>query len=238
MKYTLTDKTITILQHIIHVAEKTSKIVQFCFIKGRKQFYINPQEDIFVTFELDDAIPFDYAIRDLKTFLERAVIVIDSDKNKIDKEDLFLPTKEHIREFESKSVVQTADFKLKDLNELSKHKHTYLNIIGEKDKFIIRYQNHAKDWWFDDGNKKTFPLGISNRKFRYVIQTNKLKLLPNDYKLICKEGVLRFQFKHLNYYFLPEVSWQRQSVKDWVTHDKLVTDKVLIGLYRKKGYLK
>ena len=58
MKYTLTDKTITILEHIIYVAEKTSKIVQFCFIKGKKQFYINPLQDIFVTFELDEAIKF------------------------------------------------------------------------------------------------------------------------------------------------------------------------------------
>ena len=238
MKYTLTDKTITILQHIIHVAEKTSKIVQFCFIKGRKQFYINPQEDIFVTFELDDAIPFDYAIRDLKTFLERAVIVIDSDKNKIDKEDLFLPTKEHIREFESKSVVQTADFKLKDLNELSKHKHTYLNIIGEKDKFIIRYQNHAKDWWFDDGNKKIINIGKSTRKFRYVLKRVRIRLLPNDYKLICKEnGILRFQYKHLNYYFKCENFWQRQQVKSWVTSKDQIKDKDLIALYKSKGYL-
>ena len=56
MKYTLTDKTITILEHIIYVAEKTAKTVQFCFIKGKKQSYINPQQDIFVTFELEDAI--------------------------------------------------------------------------------------------------------------------------------------------------------------------------------------
>ena len=62
MKYTLTDKTITILEHILFVAEKSSKIVQFCFIKGKKQCYINPQQDIFVTFELDEPIKFDYPI--------------------------------------------------------------------------------------------------------------------------------------------------------------------------------
>ena len=83
MKYTLTDKTITILEHIIFVAEKTAKIVQFCFVKGKKQSYINPQEDIFVTFELDNPIKFDYAISNLKTFLGRAVKVLDSDKNNI-----------------------------------------------------------------------------------------------------------------------------------------------------------
>ena len=95
MKYTLTDKTITILEHIIYVAEKTSKIVQFCFIKGKKQFYINPLQDIFVTFELDEAIKFDYAISNLKTFLSRAVKVLDSDKNKPNKDELYQPTKEH-----------------------------------------------------------------------------------------------------------------------------------------------
>ena len=150
MKYTLTDKTITILEHIIYVAEKTSKIVQFCFIKGKKQFYINPLQDIFVTFELDEAIKFDYAISNLKTFLSRAVKVLDSDKNKTNKDELYLPTKEHIREFESKSVVQTTNFTIKDLQNISKFKHRYLNVIGENDQFKLRYQNHANDWWFDD----------------------------------------------------------------------------------------
>jgi len=101
MKYTLTDKTITILEHILFVAEKSSKIVQFCFIKGKKQCYINPQQDIFVTFELDEPIKFDYPILNLRTFLERAANELDSDKNKTKKDKLFLPTKEHIRFFES-----------------------------------------------------------------------------------------------------------------------------------------
>jgi len=243
MKYKLTDKTITILEHIIFVAEKTSKVVQFCFIKGRKQFYINPQEDIFVTFELDDAIPFDYPIRDLKTFLLKAVSEIDSDKNKVDKEVLFLPTKEHIREFESKSVLQTINFTQSDLVQIGKHKHTYLNIIGENDKFILRYQNHAKDWWFDDGNKKIFNIGKSTRKFRYVIKRERIRLLPNEYKLIIKVGgVLRFQHKHLNYYFRCDNGqdgnfWIGVQVKSWVTSKEQVKDKHLIALYKSKGYL-
>ena len=238
MKYKLTSKTITILEHIVFVAEKSAKTVQFCFTKGTKQYYINPKNDIYVTFELDQPIPFDYPIHNLKTFLAKAVNEIDSEKIKIDKSSLVLPTNEDIKMFEGSKVVQTMDFKLTDLNKVSKFKYKYLNIIGENKKSLLRCQNHVYNWWFDDGNKKIIPLGVSNRKFRYVIETNKLKLLPNDYKLICKEGVLRFQFKHLNYYFLPEVSWQKQSVKDWVTSDTLVTDKVLIGLYRKKGDMK
>lgn len=238
MKYTLTDKTITILEHIIYVAEKTSKIVQFCFIKGKKQFYINPLQDIFVTFELDEAIKFDYAISNLKTFLTRAVKVLDSDKNKTNKDELYLPTKEHIREFESKSVVQTTNFTIKDLQNISKFKHRYLNVIGENDQFKLRYQNHANDWWFDDGNKKIFNIGKSSRKFRYVLKRERIRLLPNDYKLICKEGgVLRFQLKHLNYYFKSENFWQRQQVKAWVTIKDKLKDKHLIALYKSRGYL-
>ena len=238
MKYTLTDKTITILEHIIYVAEKTSKIVQFCFIKGKKQFYINPLQDIFVTFELDEAIKFDYAISNLKTFLTRAVKVLDSDKNKTNKDELYLPTKEHIREFESKSVVQTTNFTIKDLQNISKFKHRYLNVIGENDQFKLRYQNHANDWWFDDGNKKIFNIGKSSRKFRYALKRERVRLLPNDYKLICKEGgVLRFQLKHLNYYFKSENFWQRQQVKAWVTIKDKLKDKHLIALYKSKGYM-
>ena len=83
MIYNLDNKTITILEHIVFVAEKSAKQVQFCFTKGKKQYYINPSKDIFVSFELDKPITFDYPIRDLTTFLARAVKVLDSDKIKI-----------------------------------------------------------------------------------------------------------------------------------------------------------
>ena len=237
MKYTLTNKTITILEHILFVAEKSSKTVQFCFTKGTKQYYINPKNDIFITFELEQPIKFDYPIQNLKTFLGRATKIIDSEKNKVDKNKLVLPTNEDIKKFEGSKVVQTMDFKLTDLNKINKLKYKYVNIIGENQKCLLRSQNHVYNWWFDDGDKKILPLGKSSRKFRYVIETKILRLFPNDYKLICKEGVVRFQYKHLNYYFLPVTSWQRQSVKDWVTSDKLVTDKVLISLYQRKGYM-
>jgi len=238
MKYTLTDKIITILEHILHVAEKTSKIVQFCFLKGKKQYYINPQEDIFVTFELDNPIQFDYAISNLKTFLGRTVKVLDSDRNKTNKDNLFLPTKEHIRNFEGKSVIQTIDFKHSDLKQVSKYKKTYINIIGDNNKFILRYQNHLNNWWFDDGHKQIFNIGKSTRKFRYVLKRERIRLLPNDYKLICKEsGVLRFQLNHLNYYFKCENFWKGQQVKAWVTIKDQIKDKHLIALYKSKGYM-
>ena len=239
MKYSLSDKTITILEHIIFVAEKSSKTVQFCFIKGKKQSYINPQSDIFVTFELDDPIKFDYAISNLRTFVEKATVILDSDKNKIKKDQLFLPTKDDIRFFESKSVVQVIDLKHKDLQQINKNKFTHLNIIGDNNKFILRYQNHKRGLWFDDGNRKIITIGKSTRKFRYLIKKEKLsKLFPTDYKLICKEGgVLRLQYKHLNYYFKSDSSWQRQQVKKWDTVQSAVEDKHLIALYKSKGFL-
>ena len=110
MIYNLDNKTITILEHIVFVAEKSAKQVQFCFTKGKKQYYINPSKDIFVSFELDKPITFDYPIRDLSTFLARAVKVLDSDKIKINKDDLVLPTHEEILSFESSKTVDVADF--------------------------------------------------------------------------------------------------------------------------------
>ena len=148
-------------------------------------------------------------------------------------------TKLHIRFFESKSVVQVIDLKHKELQQINKNKFTYLNIIGENNKFILRYQNHKRGLWFDDGNRKIITIGKSTRKFRYLIKKVKLsKLFPTDYKLICKEGgVLRLQYKHLNYYFKSDSSWQRQQVKSWDTVKSVVKDKHLIALYKSKGYL-
>ena len=48
---------------------------------------------------------------------------------------------------------------------------------------------------------------------------------------------IRFQLKHLNYYFRPEISWLRQGVKDWSTAKTKVTDKHLIMLYKDMVYM-
>ena len=238
MKYKLSNRTITILEHIIFVAEKSAKVVQFCFRKGVKQYYITPKKDLLVSFNLDKKINFDYPIANLKTFLARAVEEVDSEKLIADVNKLILPNKDNIKEFEKKKVVQTLNFTLNDLKTTnSLHKFKYLNIMGVNKKCVFRYQNHIWNWWFDDGNKKIIPRGKCNRKFRYVLERNKIKLLPNNYKLICRDEVLQFQFKHLNYYFLPETSWLRQSVKDWVVANTQVTDRHLIDLYKSKGYI-
>ena len=239
MKYKLSDKTITILEHIIFVAEKSAKTVQFCFIKGVKQYYITPKKDLLVSFELDSKINFDYPIANLKTFLARAVKVLDSEKWIADKDKLLLPDKDDIKMFEGKKVVQILDFTHQDITTaVSLSQFKYLNIMGVNNKCVFRYQNHFNNWWFDDGNKKVIPRGKCSRKYRYVLERTKIKLLPNDYKLICRDEVLQFQLKHLNYYFLPEVSWQRQSVKDWVVANAQVNDKHLLGLYKSKGFIK
>ena len=237
MKYKVSDKTRIILEHILYVAEKSAKTVQFCFTKGENQYYITPKRDLLISFKLDTPIKFDYPIANLKTFLATAT-TLDSDKIKVDKDKLFLPSKDDIKEFTGKKVVQNVKFSLKNLNtNLSLSKYKYLNVIGENGKCNLRYQNHIWNWWFDDKDKKVVPLGQSSRKFRYVIERSKLRLLPNNYQLILREEIMQFQLKHLNYYFAPEVYWTRQKVKDWISSDRLVSDKDLIKRYKTVGLM-
>ena len=58
MKYDLSAKALNILEHIIFVAEKTAKQIQFCFTKGNKQYYLSPKRNIFITFKLKKPILF------------------------------------------------------------------------------------------------------------------------------------------------------------------------------------
>lgn len=237
MTHTLTDKDLLILQHIIFVAEKSAKTVQFCFKKGKQQSYITPKKELLITFELSTSIEFDYPVADLKTFLAEARNVMDPYHNSCDVNSLVLPSSQDLEDFQTK-IVQEIDFTFDDLRtnqRLKKFKH--LNIMGANNKCIFRYQNHERSWWFDDGNKEEFPRGRCSRKFRYVINRERLRLLPNDYKLILREDVMQFQLKHLNYYFIPEISWQRHSVKDWTDASSIVTDEHLIAQYIKKGFL-
>ena len=239
MKHTLSTTDLTILEHIVFVAEKSAKTVQFYFKKGIEQTYITPKKDLLVTFNLSEPIGFDYPVIDLKKFIATySPVAVDFKKNTVDISSMVIHTKEDAERFKTE-IVQELDFTFDDLQtnqRLKKYKH--LNILGEKNKCIFRYQNHEKSWWFDDGNKKIIEHGKSSRKFRYVIQRDKLRLLPNDYKLILRETSIQFQYKHLNYYFLPDVSWKRQSVKDWTTATSIITDSHLIEQYRKKGYPK
>ena len=244
MKHTLSTTDLTILEHIVFVAEKSAKTVQFYFKKGTEQTYISPKKDktnhhhLLVTFNLSEPIGFDYPVNDLKKFIATySPGAVDSEKNTVDISSMVIHTQEDAERFKT-DVVQELDFTFDDLQtnqRLKKYKH--LNIMGEKNKCIFRYQNHEKSWWFDDGNKKIIEHGKSSRKFRYVMQRDKLRLLPNDYKLILRETSIQFQYKHLNYYFLPDVSWKRQSVRDWTTATSIIDDEHLIALYREKGYM-
>jgi hypothetical protein len=239
MKHNLTDKDLLILEHIVFVAEKSAKIIQFYFKKGTEQTYITPKKDLLVTFNLSEPIGFDYPVNDLKKFLTTSSAeALDSEKNTVDISSMVIHTQEDAERFKT-DLVQEIDFTFNDLQtnqRLKKYKH--LNIMGANKKCIFRYQNHEKSWWFDDGNKEIIEHGKSSRKFRYVIERVKLRLLPNDYKLILRDNSIQFQYKHLNYYFLPEVSWKRQSVKDWTNATAIIDDEHLIKQYRKKGYPK
>ena len=84
MKYTLADKDIAILEHVVFVAEKSAKTIQFCFRKGKHQTYINPKKELFVSFDLQTPIDFDYPIANLKTFLADDIKDLDPDKNNVD----------------------------------------------------------------------------------------------------------------------------------------------------------
>ena len=200
MKHTLANTDITILEHIVFAAEKSAKVIQFCFKKGIEQSYITPKKDLLITFNLSTPITFDYPIANLKTFLAGAITELNSDKNQTDISQLVLPTTQDIAVFQTK-IVQELDFTLDDLKtnqRLKKYKH--LNIMGVNKKCVFRYQNHERSWWFDDGNKEVVNHGKCSRKFRYVIARDRLRLLPNDYKLILRDkDVIQFQLKHLNY---------------------------------------
>ena len=237
MKHILTDKDLLILEHIIFVAEKSAKTIQFCFKKGKHQSYITPKKELLITFDLSSPIKFDYPVADLKTFLAQASTLLDPHNNACDVNSLVLPSRQDLEDFQTKKV-QEIDFTYDDLRtnqKLKKFKH--LNIMGANNKCVFRYQNHERSWWFNDGIKEEFARGKCSRKFRYVINREKLRLLPNDYKLILREDVMQFQLKHLNYYFIPEVSWQRHSVKDWTDVNSMTTDKHLIKRYQLLGYM-
>ena len=238
MKHTLSTSDITILEHIFHVAVKSAKIVQFCFKKGKQQSYITPKKDLYITFELSSAIKFDYPIADLKTFLAEATWDLNLLTNPDMDTPLELATEKDAELFNTK-VIQELDYTLDDhkVNQrLKKYKH--LNIMGANNKCIFRYQNHERSWWFNDGNKEEFSRGKCSRKFRYVIERKKIILLPqNLYKIILRKDIIQFQVRHLNYYFVPEVSWTRQSVRDWTDNHSLINDEHLIAQFVKKGYM-
>jgi len=80
MKYDIDDKARLVLKHIVYIAERTAKQIQFCFTKGKKQYYISPKRDIFLTFNLQSPIDFDYPIPDLNHFLSSNIKTIDSQK--------------------------------------------------------------------------------------------------------------------------------------------------------------
>ena len=237
MKYTLADKDITILEHLVFVAEKSAKTIQFCFKKGKHQTYITPKKDLLVSFDLQAPISFDYPIANLKTFLADDIKDLDPDKNNVDITQLVLPTDKDEEGFNTQ-IIQEIDFTHADLitnQRLKQYRH--FNIIGQDNKCYFQYQNHERSWWFDDLNKEVIQHGKSSRKFRYVMKRDILRLLPNDYNLILRKEVVQFQFKHLNYYFLPVVVWTSHSVKDWTDTYSLIDDKDLIKQYKKKGFM-
>jgi len=241
MIHYLTNRDITILEHIIFLCEKSAKQIQFCFIKGKKQFYISPKKNIFITFELSTPIDFDYPISDLKSFLGKGKRKIDSDVIEVDRERLVLPTQEEIKNFENKEKITQFEFSFEDFkkinsNKLSKFK--YINFMGVDKKFSYRLQNHIWDWWRDENNKSIIKKGKINLKFRYVLERYNLsRLLPNNFKVTLRKKVIQFTHKHLNYYFSPEVEFHGQGVKNFYSISNTVEDVDLISRYKKLKFI-
>ena len=237
MKYDIDDKARLVLKHIVYIAERTAKQIQFCFTKGKKQYYISPKRDIFLTFNLQSPIDFDYPIPDLNHFLSSNIKTIDSQKLITDKDNLFLPTDDDIKEFESGKLIDIVDFPLKDvqlLNSSKTNKFEFINFISIDKKLHYLFQNHIWDWWRDEDNKLIVKRGETTHKFRFIVNRKLItKLLPNDYKLMFKRGVIHFQYKHLNYYFKPENEFHKQAVKNFYTLSDKVTDKHLLQRYKK-----
>jgi hypothetical protein len=241
MIHYLTNKDITILEHIIFLCEKSAKQIQFCFNKGKKQFYISPKKNILITFELSSPISFDFPISDLKSFLGKSIKKIDSNDIEVDKERLVLPTPEEIKNFEKEEKILKFDFSFEDLKKINSNKVSkfkYINFLGVDKQFTYRLQNHIWDWWRDENNKFIISKGKINLKFRYVLERYNLsRLLPNNYQVILKKKVIQFTHKHLNYYFLPEVEFHGQGVRSFYFISNTVNDVDLISRYKKLKFI-
>ena len=172
MKYDIDDKARLVLKHIVYIAERTAKQIQFCFTKGKKQYYISPKRDIFLTFNLQSPIDFDYPIPDLNHFLSSNIKTIDSQKLITNKDNLFLPTDDDIKEFESGKLIDIVDFPLKDvqlLNSSKTNKFEFINFISIDKKLHYLFQNHIWDWWRDEDNKLIVKRGETTHKFRFIV---------------------------------------------------------------------
>jgi hypothetical protein len=241
MIHYLTNRDITILEHIIFLCEKSAKQIQFCFNKGKKQSYISPKKNIFITFELSTPIDFDYPISDLKSFLSKSKRKIESNIFEVDKERLVLPTQEEIKNFENQEKITQFEFSFEDFkkinsNKLSKFK--YINFMGVDKQFSYRLQNHIWDWWRDENNKFIIKKGKINLKFRYVLERYNLsRLLPNNFKVTLRKKVIQFTHKDLNYYFSPEVEFHGQGVRSFYSISNTVNDVDLINRYKKLKFI-
>jgi|TARA_Y100000310_G_scaffold298637_1_gene332742 hypothetical protein len=241
MIYNLSNKTNIILKFIIHQVRKSAKIINFQFVQGKTQTYITPKKDMFIKFDLDKPIPFDYSIFDLETFVAKKKNKINSEKNTDKKRQLVVPNKREIKFFTQQTEVERISFLHKDLQQClsSTIKGKWFNIYSENNTLYYRFQNHSWDWWSDDFEKEVIKKGKSKRKFRYVIERSKLRLMPQDYVLICRLGLLEFKLKSypLSYFIKPEKEYQGVQVRKFFDSTPKITDKHLIQNYKRIGLI-
>ena len=129
MKHTLSTTDITILEHIVFVAKKSAKIIQFYFKKGTEQTYITPKKDLLVTFNLSEPIGFDYPVNDLKKFLTtNNPMAMETETNIVDVSSMVLHTKEDIEKIYKNMVSRYSS--IRDSGGIQKWKgKIYTNIL-------------------------------------------------------------------------------------------------------------
>ena len=236
MKYTLADKDITILEHLVHVAEKSAKTIQFCFRKGKHQTYINPKKELFVSFDLQTPIDFDYPIANLKTFLSNEIRDLDPDKNNVDIKQLVLPTDKDEDGFNTQ-IIQEIDL-LKDERIL------YVNYFALKSQYVKRLADKYQNNLIIDNTQDFFEKPLENidtiyspRKFFGVsdggyLYVNHLleQLLTFDESYIHSEQLLGRADKEASLFYNEYIKAEQRLINQPIRKMSNLTNKILSSI--------
>ena len=246
MIFKLSNTDLEILKHIVFVAKKIAKTINFNFIRGKKQYYLTPKKDLLIYFELSKPISFEYPVFDLESFLSylqrNKSKVIDNTKRVSKKDDLFLPDAELIKDFLKRKLVYKTKFTFEDLqisNSMKVSDFKHLDIATNHKKLNFRYQTYTYSWWETD-KSEIFVKEKVIKKFRYVLERKKLRLLPTDYELLLKDKMIVFKTKDypLEYHFVPDRHFPSRRVRDYFDITPPVEDEHLKDVYRNAGLIK
>lgn len=246
MIFKLSNTDLEILKHIVFVAKKIANTINFNFIRGKKQYYLTPKKDLLIYFELSKSISFEYPVYDLESFLSylqrNKSNAIDNTKRFSRKDDLFLPSAELIKDFLNRKLVYKTNFTFEDLqicNSTKVSNFKYLDITTNLKKLNFRYQTYTYSWWETD-KAEIFVKEKVKKKFRYLLERKKLRLLPTDYVLLLKDKMIVFKTKDypLEYHFIPDRHFHSRRVRDYFDITPPVEDEHLKEVYKNAGFIK